>query len=173
VFSAVAGGGRDTSASDVRALAQTIASVRFPPLRSGDLAGSFYVLKRPGAYPLGTVTRVHPRPATLSPFYLVHDRSGFRAIGWQSVPCGIRFDSSQSQFFCPGGGRWDSAGNVIVNPPGARDIEPLVRYGTAISQGHLLLTESVGYVSGCAANLARHVPACPNYQPDSSNSRTS
>lgn len=38
---------------------------------------------------------------------------------------------------------------------------------------HLLVTESVGYFSGCAASLAHHVPACPNYQPVSSSSRTS
>jgi len=62
---------------------------------------------------------------------------------------------------------------VIVNPPHAKDIDPLEAYLITTSQGHLLVSESVGYVSGCAVNLARHVPACPNYQPVSSSSRTS
>jgi len=172
-FAAVAAAGRDASPSDRQALSRTIQSVRLPRLRVGQITGSvgFYVAKRLSAYPLGSVTGVHP--AKLSPFYVINDRHGLRVVGWQGLACDVQLDRARRQFFCPGGGRWDSFGNTIVNPPAAKQIEPLVRYATATSQGHLLVTERVAYVAGCAAALARTVRDCPNYQPVSSSSRTS
>jgi hypothetical protein len=180
-FVAVVGAGPHVSKADLHALVQTISSVRFRPLRKGEITGSGYViLKRPGAYPLGSVTRVDPHHAKLRPFYVIHDRQGLRVVGWEPnlfpgkrLPCDIRLNRAREQFFCPDGGRWDSSDNVIVNPTGATEIEPLERYDIGTSQGHLLVTESVQYISGRAPALARTVRACPNYQPESSSSRTS
>jgi len=178
-FVAVAGAGRDVSQADLRALEQMISSVRFKPVRTGEITNGYYVLKRPSAYPVGTITRIRPpkflpdHRTRLWPFYLIHDRRGLRAVGWQSPPCNVALDRARGQFFCPGGGRWDSFGNTMANPPGAKQIEPLESYATTVSQGHLLVNEFVQYQAGCAHNLARRLRACPNYQPVSSSSRTS
>ena len=174
-FIAVAETGRGASRNDRRALSTIITSLRFPRLRVGEVTGDerFYVLKATNAYPLGSITRIDPRGAGLLPFYLFHDDGGFRAIGSQPFPCDIRFDRAHGQFLCPGGGRWDSAGNVIADPRGATGIEPLEAYLTTTAQGHLLVSESVGYVAGCAPPLVSSDRACPNYQPDASSSRTS
>jgi hypothetical protein len=147
--------GTKASDSDLRSLAAMIASIRFPPLKTGGQAGPYVVLDRASAYPLGSVTFVkHAGDRYLTGFYLVHDRAGFRALAWPgnlygppwTGPClHVLYDHQHQQFYCHSGGRWNLHGSVITNPPGATQVEPLTLLGSSVSQdGHVLVTPDGG-----------------------------
>ena len=154
VYNASFMAGTKASDSDLRALAALIASIRFPPLKTGGQAGPYLVLDKASAYPVGSVTFIkHAHDRYLTGFYLVHDSASFRALAWPgnlygppwTGPCArVLYDRQHRQFFCPSGGRWNIQGSVITNPPDARELEPLEVQPTSVSQDGYVLVELGG-----------------------------
>lgn len=139
--------GSKPSEHDVAAIRATVSSLRFPALQVGHFAPSgFYVLGRPSAYPLGSVTPIGGGPGLLgsprksAPFDLVHTGDGFWKIDWPSyyahpyTSCGVRFDPRRRQFRCRNGAIWDLEGNVVRNPDPTRyHDQPLSRTPVTVS----------------------------------------
>lgn len=147
--------GRDASEPDRAALERMLASLRFPPLEEGTVAGDgSYVLGRTQRYPVGSVTRHGKRDLPFSrritrlTFYLVHAPGGFYAIGHTAnlvggfPACPLQFDRARSEFFCSYGARWDRVGRVLANPdPDRLRDDHLMVFRTQISQdGHVLVS---------------------------------
>jgi hypothetical protein len=143
--------GAQSPTADRNAVAAIVASIRFPGLRTAERAGSYVVLGRTSSYPIGTVARFGRStfPRFDAPFYLIHDQNGFHALAWPAgmfppkyrPPCDVQLDRPRFQFFCPRGGRWDSLGNVIVEPPGFSPPAQLVQKPISISSdGHVLVS---------------------------------
>jgi hypothetical protein len=152
--------GPDASPRDRGALEAVVASLAFPHLKPGTLAGSgFAVLDRASDYPTGSFTRVRARASVYPtgsstrvraqghPFYLVHAPGGFYGVGWNwytsggyKSMCAMRFDGARKQFFCTDKGlRWDRIGRPLVFPAYGMP-DPLTLAPAKVSwDGHVLL----------------------------------
>jgi hypothetical protein len=141
--------GPEASRSDLEALRALVDSIAFPTPGPGTQFGRFSVLDRTSAYPLGSATLLDP-PSSSSlrePFYLVHDRAGFRAIAAPKhlrvggMLCTVRFDPKRDQFFCSAGVRWDAQGRMTALPRYTQP-PPLSHFQTLVSfDDHVLVNE--------------------------------
>jgi hypothetical protein len=131
------------------ALKAVVASLTFPHLETGTVAGLFSVLSPSRAYEIGSFTRVRAQKRV---FYLVHAPGGFYAIGWDTdtLPrngrsrCAMRFDDTHKQFFCAKMGfRWDRIGRPVAYPAYSEpDPLNIATAGTSWD-GHILLDPSI------------------------------
>jgi hypothetical protein len=151
--------GPTASETDRRALAEVVSSLRFLPLEEGSTIGrhgSFFVLRRPETYLVGSVTRFDRAqfPASdyhdVPPFYLVHVPGGFYALAWRAdleggyKDCEVTFDPEANEFTCPNGARWALDGSVKAKPTASSPHDPLDVLLVRISlDGHVLVSPSV------------------------------
>jgi hypothetical protein len=113
--------GPEASGSDKDKIWRIVDSLRFPPLRSGTISGSFYVLEDASHYPVGTVRRFAGKPsAYMPPFFLVHAPGGMYTVSWEQKfepKCHMAFDRPRFEFYCATHrGRWDRMGRAIDGP---------------------------------------------------------
>ena len=165
--------GRNASPALRLELANTIASLSFPRLRSGTNVADGVILGPASDYPVGSFTLVHARfgPGGLEPFYLVHapgrlgyghqclfagpcvPAGSFYGIGPEyntrrdhAPPCDLRFDRQHEQFYCTNlGVRWDRVGRVISRPADESYIGSIEGlYAKVAWDGHVMMSPGFG-----------------------------
>jgi hypothetical protein len=158
--------GPRASADSRRAIESALASLRFPPLRTGTIyADSLYVLKPLQSYPIGSVTYVAASTLPLKPplfttrhgFYLVHSTHALYAIRDRFTypgsrrTCALVYRPSSRRFACPDTSlEWNRDGSPFVSPESNAGHAPGWALGlhiaTVAQDGHVLYAPFFGAV---------------------------
>ncbi len=138
-------------------VAATLASLRFPPLRTGtERAGRFDVLGRTTAYPVGSVTHFASSSLPIaggSGLFLIHAPRAFYAIPdtFQApnshTTCALTYDSASKHFRCPATGmQWNLVGipNPVSNAGYTDGMDIGLHIATVAQDGHVLYAPSFG-----------------------------
>jgi hypothetical protein len=159
--------GPEASPDDRRAMGAIVGSLRFFPLRPGDVLQPtscevYYVLDRPDHYPVGSVTEFDARevaPGSGKQFFLVHVQEGFYTLTWDDTGpwddsgefrrCDIAFYPESEQFVCrDGGNRYTLRGDLVGGSDGpdvdseGTPMEPHSLHVRVALDGHLLVLQN-------------------------------
>lgn len=169
-FSVAVWFGEEASDDARTAIAEALASMRFPPTEPGTaLHDRLLVLDDASSYKVGSVTRYDRGELPLEDgrlidyrgafsFYLVHAPNGFYAITTDFLgngeKCDLEVDVSSMTFSCPNTGwTWDRAGRTLDRgepwPDGTDDL--LVLPAPTSSAGHVMVSPFGNYPDAAIA----------------------
>jgi hypothetical protein len=130
--------GPAASPQDRAGLERVVASIRFPPLRTGAIAAGerFDVLGHASEYPVRSAHRVRRGG---NEYYLVHAPGGFYGLRGRCRP--LRFDAAKFEFSCPStGARWSRTGRPLASTA-SQSLGVL--YAKMGQDGHILVARDV------------------------------